>query len=155
MPLFLEQIKQGGPVTITMKEMTRFLLTLDEAVDTVLAAVRSARPGETYIPQAVSAHVEVVADTLINGRPIEKQYTGIRPGEKIHELMVSEEECYRTVSRDGYYVIRPMLPELQKEVCVPALRHEYSSALVTADAAALAVLLEPFRRQSGSAALPA
>ena len=154
-PLFREQIEQGGPVTITMKEMTRFLLTLDQAVDTVLAAVRSAQPGETYVPQALSARVEVVADILINGRPIEKRYTGIRPGEKIHELMVSDEECYRTVSRDGYYVIRPMLPELQNEVCVPALTHEYSSAVVTADAAALAALLEPFRRQSGSVALPA
>jgi FlaA1/EpsC-like NDP-sugar epimerase len=154
-PLFLEQIEQGGPVTITMKEMTRFLLTLDQAVDTVLAAVRSAQPGETYVPQAPSALVEVVADVLINGRSIEKRYTGIRPGEKIHELMVSDEECYRTVSRDGYYVIRPMLPELQNEACVPALTGEYSSAVVTADAAALEKLLEPFRRRSGSVALPA
>ncbi len=154
-PLFLEQIKQGGPVTITIKEMTRFLLTLDQAVDTVLAAVRSARPGETYVPHAVSANVEVVADTLIDGRSIDKQYTGIRPGEKVHEVMVSDEECYRTVSRDRHYVIRPMLPELQNEACVPALTHEYSSSVVTADAAALAVLLEPFMRQSGSAALPA
>ena len=154
-PLFLEQIEQGGPVTITMKEMTRFLLTLDQAVDTVLAAVRSAQPGETFVPQAPSALVEVVADVLINGRPIEKRYTGIRPGEKIHELMVSDEECYRTVSRDGYYVIRPMLPELQNEACVPALTGEYSSAVVTADAAALEKLLEPFRRRSGSVALPA
>jgi FlaA1/EpsC-like NDP-sugar epimerase len=154
-PLFREQIEQGGPVTITMKEMTRFLLTLDQAVDTVLAAVSSAQPGETYVPQALSARVEVVADILINGRPIEKRYTGIRPGEKIHELMVSDEECYRTVSRDGYYVIRPMLPELQNEVCVPALTNEYSSAVVTADAAALAALLEPFRHQGGSVALPA
>ena len=154
-PLFVEQIEHGGPVTITMKEMTRFLLTLDQAVDTVLAAVRSAQPGETYVPQAPSAQVEVVADVLINGRPIEKRYTGIRPGEKIHELMVSDEECYRTVSRDGYYVIRPMLPELGNEVPVPALTREYSSAVVTADAAVLEKLLEPFRRRSGSVPLPA
>ena len=50
-PLFLDQIARGGPVTVTMKEMTRFLLSLDRAVDTVLAAIRSAQPGETYVPK--------------------------------------------------------------------------------------------------------
>lgn len=153
-PLFLEQIANGGPVTITMKEMTRFLLTLDQAVDTVLAAVRSALPGETYVPRAPSANVEVVADVLIDGRNIEKRYTGIRPGEKIHELMVSDEECYRTVARDAFYVIRPMLPELEREVGEPALTGEYSSEVVTADAAALQPLLEPYRR-AAAAGLPA
>ena len=53
-PLFLEQIARGGPVTVTLKEMTRFLLTLDGAVDTVLAALAEAKPGEIYVPKAVS-----------------------------------------------------------------------------------------------------
>ena len=54
-PLFLDQIAAGGPVTITTADMTRFLLTLDDAVDTIFAAVRSAAPGETYIPECPSA----------------------------------------------------------------------------------------------------
>ena len=154
-PLFLEQIARGGPVTLTMKEMTRFLLTLDQAVDTVFAAIRSARRGETYIPQAPAARVELLADVMIDGRPIEKVFTGIRPGEKIHEIMVSDEECYRVISREGYYVIRPMLPELEAEVSPPALTGEYSSAAVTADAAALGKLLQPYMTANGRAELPA
>src|SRR5438552_13520269 len=56
-PLFHDQIRNGGPVTITAPEMTRFLLSLDDAVDTVFAAVKEARRGETYIPRAPSATV--------------------------------------------------------------------------------------------------
>jgi FlaA1/EpsC-like NDP-sugar epimerase len=141
-PLFLDQIAHGGPVTVTLKEMTRFLLSLDRAVDTVFAALGSALPGETYIPQVSSARIADLAQVLIDGRDIPIVYTGIRPGEKIHEIMVSEEECYRTIERDGYYVIRPMLPELCPEPVVrPALTHEYSSADVTLDRDSLRALL--------------
>lgn len=114
-PLFLDQIRQGGPVTITLEEMTRFLLTLDEAVDTIFAAVRSGRPGETYVPRVPSARVVDIALTLMSDKPVPIVYTGIRPGEKIHEILVSEEECYRTSERDGYYVIHSILPELTPE----------------------------------------
>lgn len=144
-PLFLEQIAQGGPVTVTVREMTRFLLTLDRAVDTVFAALRSALPGETYVPRVDSARVVDLAEVLIDGRSIPIVYTGIRPGEKIHEIMVSEEECNRTVERDGYYVIRPMLPELgSPRVEKPALTGEYSSANVTLDGDGLRALLAPY-----------
>lgn len=144
-PLFLDQISSGGPVTITMKEMTRFLLTLDQAVDTVFAAARSALPGETYIPQAPAARVIDLAEALIDGRAIPLVSTGIRPGEKIHEILVSEEECYRTIERSGYYVIRPMLPELVSDAdCEPALTGEYSSANVTLDQTGLKELLASY-----------
>jgi FlaA1/EpsC-like NDP-sugar epimerase len=128
-PLFHEQIRRGGPVTITTTDMTRFLLSLEQAVDTVFAAVREARRGETYIPRVPSARVTDVAAALIGDRQIETQVTGIRPGEKVHEILVSEEEAYRTVARGDYYVIRPMLPELSdgEEVKEP-LGREYSSA---------------------------
>jgi UDP-glucose 4-epimerase len=124
--------------------MTRFLLTLDQAVDTVFAAIRSGRRGDTYVPRAPSARVEEIADVMIGGRSIEKTFIGIRPGEKIHELMVSEEECYRTTERDGYYVICPMLPELQSDTPAPALRGEYSSEVITVHAKELAPLLAPY-----------
>jgi FlaA1/EpsC-like NDP-sugar epimerase len=144
-PLFLDQIAKGGPVTITLKEMTRFLLSLDQAVDTVFAAIQTGKRGDTYIPQAPAAKVTDLADVLINGRDIPITYTGIRPGEKIHEIMVSDEECYRTIERDGYYVIQPMLPELNINVVDPmVLSREYSSADTTLDHDGLRALLHTF-----------
>jgi len=128
-PLFVEQIRRGGPVTITLKEMTRFLLSLDRAVDTVFAAVRHGQRGETYIPQVPAARVTDVARALMKDKEIEMIYTGIRPGEKIHEIMVSEEEIYRTTEREGFYVIHSILPDLRNgEEIEPVLGKEYSSA---------------------------
>jgi UDP-glucose 4-epimerase len=127
-PLFMDQIAAGGPVTITTPDMTRFLLTLDDAVDTIFAAVRAGEPGETYIPQCPSAKMTDLAACLIGDRDIETVITGIRPGEKIHESLLSEEEATRTVlGHEGYYALRPMLPELADPVKEPALVGEYSS----------------------------
>src|SRR5216683_6787983 len=111
-PLFHDQIRHGGPVTVTVPGMTRFLLTLNEAVDTIFEAVRAGLHGETYIPRVPSARITDVARALIEDRRIDVRYTGIRPGEKVHEILVSDEESYRTIERGGYYVISPMLPEL-------------------------------------------
>jgi len=113
-PLFHEQIRNGGPVTITIPEMTRFLLSINQAVDTVFEALRSANRGETYVPNAPSSMVLNIAKALIGEREIEIKTIGIRPGEKMHEIMVSEEEINHCVKRGGYYVIRPMLPELRE-----------------------------------------
>jgi FlaA1/EpsC-like NDP-sugar epimerase len=145
-PLFHEQIRSGGPVTITTTDMTRFLLSLDQAVDTVFAAIREARRGETYIPRVPSAKVTDIAEALIGDRKIETASTGIRPGEKVHEILVSEEECHRTVERGSYYSILPMLPEIQSETRFePALRAEYSSADSVMSREAVADLLRTHR----------
>ena len=144
-PLFVEQIAHGGPVTITTEDMTRFLLSLDRAVETVFAAVEGARAGETYVPRVAAARIVDVASTLIDGRDIRIDVTGVRPGEKTHEIMVSEEECHRTISRGDYYVILPMLPELRsKDSFTPALTTEYSSSEVNLEGAALRDALAPF-----------
>jgi UDP-glucose 4-epimerase len=128
-PLFHDQIRAGGPVTITTADMTRFLLSLDQAVDTIFAAVDGAKRGETYVPRVPSSKVTDLAASLIGARPIEMRVTGIRPGEKIHEILVSEEEAHRTVPRGEYYVIRPMLPELQDDAAdEKPLESEFSSA---------------------------
>lgn len=143
-PLFLEQIRAGGPVTVTLKEMTRFLLTIDQAVDTIFAALAHARPGEVYVPKAPAARVVDIARALINGKKIAVDFTGIRPGEKVHEILVSEEERPRTIERGGYYVITPILPELRKsEVKTPALKDEFSSSRATLRGEGLRKLLEP------------
>jgi len=127
-PLFVEQIEKNQPITITLPEMTRFLLTLDKAADTVFAALVSGRAGDTYVPKVPSANITDVARALLKGKDLPIIYTGIRPGEKVDEIMVSEEECFRTRSDGDYYVIVPVLPELRGgSEFVPALRSEYSS----------------------------
>jgi FlaA1/EpsC-like NDP-sugar epimerase len=128
-PLFHELIKKGGPVTITTPEMTRFLLNLDQAVDTVFAAIQGANPGEIYIPHAPAAMMVHIAKALIGDRDIPIHETGIRPGEKIHEILVSEEEVPYTEKRGNFLAIRPMLPELssQNEDRVQGITEEFSS----------------------------
>lgn len=129
-PLFHQQIRNGGPVTITAETMTRFLMTLDQAVDTVFEALASAAPGEILIPTAPSAVVMDIARALIGDRPIDVTITGVRPGEKEHEILVSDEECRHTYRRGAYYAIAPMLPEVvsAEHTGVPPLSREYSSA---------------------------
>ncbi len=113
-PLFHDQIRAGGPVTITTEDMTRFLLSLDDAVDVIFAAMETANRGETYIPRVPSANMLDLAKVLIGDRKIEIKVMGIRPGEKVHEILVSDEESFRTVERGKYYAIKAILPELIK-----------------------------------------
>jgi len=155
-PLFLDQIRKGGPLTITDKKMTRFLLTLDQAVDTIFTAVKEALPGEIFVPMAKSAFIVDVAKVLMNildNRNIPIIFTGIRPGEKIDEILISEEEAYRTIEYNGYYVIRSMLPELEK-ISIAHRRNlvksvsfrEYSSSNVSLDYENLFKLLSPYAK---------
>ncbi len=129
-PLFHEQIKAGGPVTVTDANMTRFLLSIDQAVDTIFAVITEGNAGEIYVPIVDSATVENMAKALIGSRKIETEIIGIRPGEKMHEILVSEEECHHVIKRGDYYVILPMLPELRTvNKKVPnALDSEFCSA---------------------------
>jgi UDP-glucose 4-epimerase len=153
-PLFLDQIAHGGPVTVTVPEMTRFLLSLDAAVDTVFAALRFARAGETLVPRAPSATVMNIAKALVGERDIPIRVTGIRPGEKHDEILVSEEESRRTVQRGDYYAIVPMLPELVQhdDQKVPGvLRKEFSSADTVLDIAGTLALLDRHHLRPGQA----
>ena len=156
-PVFSEQIEHGGPVTVTTPEMTRFLLSLEEAVDTVFAALRAAQPGETYIPRVPAARMVDVARAMIGDREIEIEYMGIRPGEKTHEVLVSEEEAPRTYDRGEYLAIQPILPELRPgEVDgEPYQGREYSSADDIADAGAVRELLERHGMLPGAQPQPA
>jgi FlaA1/EpsC-like NDP-sugar epimerase len=127
-PLFHEQIRQGGPVTLTEPKMTRFLLSLDQAVDTVFAVLKDGAAGDTFVPRAPSATVENIAKALIGNRDIELKIIGIRPGEKMHEIMISEEEIHHSKQVGDYYAIHSMLPELNEGLeCTKILDKEYSS----------------------------
>lgn len=128
-PLFHEQIRAGGPVTITTSEMTRFLLPLSRAVDTIAAALKDGRPGETFVPRVPATNIVSLAKALIEQRDIKINETGIRPGEKVHEIMVSDEEVPRCRKAGEFYAIAPMLPELLGAgVSASDLQREYSSS---------------------------
>jgi FlaA1/EpsC-like NDP-sugar epimerase len=142
-PLFLDQIRNGGTVTITTTDMTRFLLSLNSAADTIFAAFSKAKSGETYIPRVPSARMTDLAEVLIGKRPIKTTITGIRPGEKIHEILVSEEEAHRTVERGDYLAIMPILPELRSPgKAEKTITGEFSSADNLITRAELAKLLK-------------
>jgi UDP-glucose 4-epimerase len=127
-PLFCEQIRRGGPVTVTSEGMTRFLISLDDAVDTVFEALRSAHPGETYVPKAPAGRVMDIARALIGDRDLTVRIVGVRPGEKLHEILISEEEAPRTSIRGEWMAIGPVLPELTRGRGTPkSITNEYSS----------------------------
>jgi UDP-glucose 4-epimerase len=146
LPLFHQQIRTGGPVTITAESMTRFLMTLDQAVDTVFEALERGAPGEIVIPIAPSAFVIDIARALIGDRGTPIRITGVRPGEKEHEILVSDEECRHTFARGSYYGIAPMLPELvHGDIPRSPLNREYSSADAPVDLPGTAELLRQNR----------
>jgi FlaA1/EpsC-like NDP-sugar epimerase len=128
-PLFQEQIKNGGPVTLTSKDMTRFILTLDVATSIVMDAIRTAKAGDIYVPDLPAVNILDLVETMIGKRKIDINYIGLRPGEKIHEILISEEEIPRTIKRGSYYVVCPVLPKIRKvKVGKPVLTEELSSA---------------------------
>lgn len=128
-PLFKNQIASGGPVTITDPKMTRFLLSLDAAVDTIFACLKNGEAGETFIPRVPAATVENIARAMIGDRSVETKIIGHRPGEKMHEDLIGDEERYHTVQKGEYYAIRSSLPEVCAEAWAgePVLEKAYSS----------------------------
>jgi UDP-glucose 4-epimerase len=108
-PYFIERIKRGKSVTVTDPRMTRFFMTIDQALDLVLFALTSGKAGEIYVRKAPSAKIadlaSAVAELFSYDKPIEE--IGIRPGEKIDEFLISEEERLRAIDQGDYYSITP------------------------------------------------
>jgi len=126
-PLFKEQIRTGNELTLTTKDMTRFMMNLDQAVDTVFDTYFNANDGEIYIPKIKSARMEDVAIAMRGDRKIPIRIIGIRPGEKVHEILVSSEEMPNVTDRGNYYIIHPSLPEIYNFNHVKCEMNEYSS----------------------------
>jgi UDP-glucose 4-epimerase len=108
-PLFARQISRGLPILVTDARMTRFLITLDEAVHTVLAALQDGTSGEIWIRRAPAVRITDLAKALYSviwgpGEP-QISLTGIRRGEKIHEMLATAEEVLRTRCVEGFYRI--------------------------------------------------
>ena len=105
-PLFQHQKSSGKDITITDDSMTRFLITLEEGVELVLTAIELMKGGETFVPKIPSMKISDVAKAIAPGRKI--KVIGIRPGEKIHETLISKEEALHTYEYKNIYIIRPI-----------------------------------------------
>jgi FlaA1/EpsC-like NDP-sugar epimerase len=106
-PLFRELIQEGKPLPITDSRMNRFFLTLDQAIDLVIYATEHMRGGEIFIPNNPASPITDLALALA-GPDYPLDVVGIRPGEKISEVLISEEETYRTEDRGERFVIHPV-----------------------------------------------
>jgi UDP-N-acetylglucosamine 4,6-dehydratase/5-epimerase len=120
-PLFSEQIKQGGPVTITNPEMTRFVISMDDAVKLVTKSVEIAHGGEVFILKMPAVRIGTLAEAMIEGlsqdygyEPVHVQIKniGIKAGEKMHEDLMTEEELTRSIETDEFVIILPQIKEL-------------------------------------------
>lgn len=114
-PLFIEQIRAGKPITLTDPNMTRFMMTLDDAVDLVLYAFEHGQPGEIFVQKAPAATIEVLAKALtaLVGKPEhEVRVIGTRHGEKLYEALLSREEMVAAEDLGGYYRVPPDLRDL-------------------------------------------
>lgn len=103
-PVFKEQMK-SGVITITDERMTRFWITLDQGVNFVINCIEKMRGGEIFIPKIPSMKLMDLADAISPG--IEKQITGIRPGEKLHEVMLTEDEARHAKEYPDSFVVEP------------------------------------------------
>ncbi len=104
-PVFQQQAAEHGRLTVTDERMTRFWITLPQAVDLVLYALEHMTGGEVYIPKIPSMRVVDLAEAMAPGVP--RDVIGIRPGEKLHELMLTSDESRHTVDSGDVYVVLP------------------------------------------------
>lgn len=116
-PLFIEQIKAGKPITITDPAMTRFMMTLEDAVDLVLYAFTHSKPGDIFVQKAPAATIETLAKALIElfGGKGEIKIIGTRHGEKVFETLVNREEMARVEDRGDYFRINADSRDLNYE----------------------------------------
>ena len=106
-PVFIEQRKRGK-ITITDPRMTRFWLTLEHGVKFVIRCLEQMHGGEIFVPKIPSMRLLDLAETIAPGCEVET--IGIRPGEKLHEVLVSEDESRNTLETDEMFVIQPAHP---------------------------------------------
>lgn len=115
-PIFREQIRRGGPVTLSDPQMTRFIMSLDEAVRLVIESAVLGRPGDVLITKMPAIRISDLAQVMIReyaprcGRraaDIEVRIVGTKPGEKMYEELMNEEEIRRSVELERYFVVRP------------------------------------------------
>ena len=124
-PIFTEQIRRGGPVTLTRPEMTRFIMSISQAVKLVIDSTFLARGGEVFVTKMPVLKIEALADTMIRllaqkfGFDPEKitiKIIGTKPGEKMYEELMSEEETRRALELRDYFVVLPAFRSIYREI---------------------------------------
>lgn len=105
LPLWIQQMKSGEQLTLTDPKMTRFIMSLDEAVDLVLFAFENGENGDILVQKAVATTIEVLAEALMKLFEYNKQtrIIGIRHGEKTYETLLTDEECFHAVDMGDFY----------------------------------------------------
>lgn len=133
-PLFIDQIRAGKPMTITVPEMTRYMMSLDEAVDLVLFAFQNAQPGDLFVQKAPAATIDVLAKAVkeIFHADNEIKIIGARHGEKMYETLCTKEEMAKAQDMGNFYRIPADLRDLNYSKYVDAFGHrvdfdEYNS----------------------------
>lgn len=106
-PLFYKQIEEGKPLTITNPDMTRFMMTLDDAVDLVIFAFQNGKPGDLFVQKAPAATIQILAEAVCKqkGVPLDIKLIGTRHGEKKAETLVTKEEMLKATDMGNYYRI--------------------------------------------------
>ena len=105
-PLWIDQIKQGNPITLTEPSMTRFIMSLEEAVDLVLFAFEHGENGDLLIQKAPACTIQTQAEAvceLFGGKKEDIKVIGIRHGEKMYETLLTNEECAKAVDMGNFY----------------------------------------------------
>ncbi len=104
-PLFVDQIRQGAPLTVTDPNMTRFMMSLDDAVDLVIYAFQNASPGDLFIEKAPAATIGTLAEAIKQVFRVDNPIhtIGTRHGEKLYETLLTREEMVRAIDLDKYY----------------------------------------------------
>jgi UDP-N-acetylglucosamine 4,6-dehydratase len=113
-PLFKKQ-RETGVITITDPRMTRFWITLEQGVRFVLNCLANMHGGEIFVPKIPSMKITDLAEAIAPG--CRQEYIGIRPGEKLHEVMIPEDDARNTVEMEDYYVIQPQFPWWSRKNC--------------------------------------
>ena len=111
-PLFLEQ-RKNGVITVTDENMTRFWITLEQGVRFVIDCIERMQGGEVFVPKIPSMKITELADAIAPGA--KRRVTGIRPGEKVNEILLTEEEARHAREFDDYFVIEPEHPFWRKD----------------------------------------
>lgn len=117
-PYFKSLIEKGKPLTITDPKMTRFILTLDESVDLVLYALENGVGGEVFVRKMPGHTISDLANVMLESATLGSdnlKIIGIRPGEKVHETLISPSESVRTIEDGDYYIILPQIKILETD----------------------------------------
>lgn len=108
-PLFLQQIREGNPITITNPDMTRFMMSLENAIDLVLYAFQNGNQGDIFVQKSPGARIETIAAAVkkyVNQENHTINYIGERHGEKLHEVLISKQERMKATDLGEYFKIQ-------------------------------------------------